>query len=511
MDVAHETWILDDGDRPEVARLAAEIGARYLTRPEHDHAKAGNLNHALGVVEAEIIAILDADHVAERDFLVRLLGYFEDPRVAIVQTPQDFYNLDSFEHEGSAAERSTYHEQALFYRVIQPGKNRWGAAFWCGTGAVVRVAALREVGGVATGSLTEDIHTTIRLHRRGWRTVYHNEVLARGLAASDARTYMAQRLRWGTGAMQVLRIENPLVVPGLSLGQRIAYGATLLGWFDAWRTLGYLVLPAVVLLTGAVPIRADPLSFVIAFSVTFVLQQLAVLCLSRGYHRPILSVVFEIVRMTPNLLATLTLVRPGRPSFRVTPKGRTGDGRAAAPAPTLLVALGWLGIVGAGWFGLTIAGLTPTSYDVPWAAYGAFGWLLFGLWLVIAAIGRVRSLRYAAERRSSVRFEARELVDFDELVGEVSDLSLTGARLVLPILVGSETGHRLEVDLGEEHVALAVEIRSVRRLSTGGWMYGLAFLEGQHTERARLARALFGSTRSGPSADIVDISLEVAA
>ena len=100
-------------------------------------------------------------------------------------------------------------EQALFYRILQPGKNRWTGAFWCGTGAVVRVAALREVGGVATETITEDIHTTIRLHRRGWRTVYHNEVLARGLAASDAARYQLQRHRWGTGAMQVLRSENP--------------------------------------------------------------------------------------------------------------------------------------------------------------------------------------------------------------------------------------------------------------------------------------------------------------
>jgi cellulose synthase (UDP-forming) len=322
---------------------------------------------------------------------------------------------------------------------------------------------------------------------------------------------MAQRLRWGTGAMQVLRVEDPLTVPALSLGQRIAYAATLLGWFDAWRTLGYLVLPAVVVVTGAVPIRADPLSFVVAFSITFILQQLAVRCLSRGYHRPILSVVFEIVRMTPNLLATLTLVRPGRPSFRVTPKGRTGDGRQAVPAPRLLVALGWLGIVGAGWFTLTIAGLTPTTYEVPWAAYGAFGWLLFGLWLVIAAIGRVRSLRYAGERRSSVRFDVRELADFDGLVGEVHDLSLTGSRLVLPILVEQGGRHRLAVDLAGTRVTLEVEIRSVRAQPVGGWVYGLAFVEGQHAERARLALALFGSTRSTPSADVVDVTLEAAA
>lgn len=510
MDVGHETWVLDDGDRPEVRRLAADLGARYLTRPEHAHAKAGNLNHALGVVEADFVAVLDADHVAERDFLVKTLGYFDDPRLALVQTPQDFYNLDSFEHDASAAERSTYHEQALFYRVIQAGKNRLDAAFWCGTGAVLRTAALREVDGVATDTLTEDIDTTIRLHRLGWRTVYHNEVVARGLAAGDARTYQAQRLRWGTGAMQVLRIRHPLTGPGLSARQRLGYAGTLLGWFDAWRTLGYLVLPVAVLVTGALPIRADPLTFAVAFGSVFVLQQVAIRVLSRGYHRPVISVVFELVRMAPNLAATLTLLRPGRPAFRVTPKGRTGDGRQPATAPRLLLAVGWLGVFGAAWFALTLAGLTPTRYEVPWAAYASFGWLMLGLWLVLLAIRRVQSLRFAAERRSSVRFDVRTLAEFDGLEGELYDVSLTGARLVLPIRI--EPGGRRQVGfaIGADALALVVEIRSVRELPGGGFSYGLSFSAGQHAERARLALALFGGTVDA-TAVVVPGDLEAAA
>jgi len=229
LEPVHETWVLDDGERPEVAALAAALGAHYLARPTHEHAKAGNLNHALTVVAADIIAVLDADHVASPDFLAATLGYFSDPKVAVVQTPQDFYNVTSFEHGGGIAYGEPFHEQTLFYRLMQPGKNRWNAAFWCGTNALVRVRALREVGGAATDTITEDIHTTIRLHRRGWKSVYHNEVVARGLAADDAAQYQLQRNRWGTGAMQVLRKENPLWVSGLSLGQRLGYASTLLG------------------------------------------------------------------------------------------------------------------------------------------------------------------------------------------------------------------------------------------------------------------------------------------
>jgi glycosyl transferase family 2 len=133
MEGDHETWVLDDGDRPDVEEMALALGARYVTRPRHDHAKAGNLNHALALVSTDLIAVFDADHVPEEDFLTRTLPYFADPRIALVQTPQDFYNTDSFEHLHPG---SPLHEESLFYRVIQAGKHNSGAAFWCGTNAV---------------------------------------------------------------------------------------------------------------------------------------------------------------------------------------------------------------------------------------------------------------------------------------------------------------------------------------------------------------------------------------
>ena len=504
MRIKHETWVLDDGNRPEVARLARKLGARYLTRPTHEHAKAGNINHALGKIKAEFVAILDADHVASDQFLVRTLGYFDDASVAVVQTPQEFYNTDSFEHASGEGE-ARFHEQALFYRVLQAGKNRWGAAFWCGTGAVLRMTALREVGGVATETITEDIHTTIRLHRRGWRTVYHNEVLVRGLAASDAATYALQRLRWGTGAMQVLRNENPLVVTGLTIPQRLAYAATLLGWFDAWRSLGYLLLPVVVLLTGAVPIRAEPWTFIAFFGLTFVLGQMAMRVLSRGWHRSMLSIVFELVRMTPNIGATLTLLRPGRIGFRVTPKGRTGDARRPAPEPLLLRVTAVLSVVGLAWFALTLLGRTPTRYEVPWAAYATAGWLVLNTVLLVAAIGRVRALRFAGERRASHRFETVLHGRIDDTPCEIHDLSLTGARIELgrlPVLSTSRdvgevpTLERrvLTVPIDGHEIVLEAVSRSERRdgLRT---IAGLEFLPDQDAARAQLALALFATTR----------------
>ncbi|MEO5883908.1 MAG: glycosyltransferase [Candidatus Limnocylindrales bacterium] len=514
MRIEHETWILDDGDRPEVAELARSLGANYLARPTHEHAKAGNVNHALAVVEADLVAILDADHVASPDFLVRTLGYFDDAGVALVQTPQEFYNTTSFEHEdgrdetisadGTTVER--FHEQALFYRVLQPGKNRWGGAFWCGTGAVVRTAALADVGGVATETITEDIHTTIRLHRRGWKTVYHNEVLARGLAASDAATYQLQRHRWGTGAMQVLRTENPLIVSGLTIPQRLSYAATLLGWFDAWRSLGYLLLPIVVIATGAVPIDAEPLTFAVAFGANFVLGQLALRVLSRGCHRPILSILFEFVRMTPNLLATMTLLSRRRTAFRVTPKGRTAAGRNPTHVPRPLTAILGLSFLALVWYALTLLGQTPSVYAVPWAVHAAVAWMVFNVTLVWLAIRRIRSSRFAAERRSSVRFETDLPGRLDGIEGWIRDLSLTGARVELPMAAMVASTGRLVVETRAGMLALDGTIRARWTDTDGRSMAGFEFDDGQYDVRAQLALALFGATAAA-SATAAQVSV----
>ncbi|HET7686758.1 MAG TPA: glycosyltransferase [Candidatus Limnocylindria bacterium] len=493
LEPAHETWVLDDGDRPEVRRMAESLGARYLARPTHEHAKAGNVNHALGVVQADLLAILDADHVARADFLRNTLGYFRDPRVAVVQTPQEFYNVTSFEHGRGRTFGEHFHEQTLFYRLIQPGKNRWNAAFWCGTNAVVRAAAVREVGGCAVETITEDIHTTIRLHRAGWKSVYHNEVLARGLAADNAAQYQLQRNRWGTGAMQVLKVENPLIVPGLSFRQRLAYASTLLGWFDAWRTLGFLLLPAAVLLTGQIPILADGLTFALFFGATYALQQLALYRLGRGAYRPVLSILFELVRMTPNLRATLTLITTRVPRFAVTPKGRTGEARGRVPAPAPLRAVLAISFVALVVFALSLLGALPITYPEPWAAWGACAWLVVNAGLVWLAIRRVRSLRFAGERRAGVRFAVDTPGSVDGIPAGVQDISVGGTLLATRERLVERDRHLVTFGLPEDPISLWATVRSVREAPSGELHYAFEFVPGQDAAAGDLARAIFGA------------------
>lgn len=322
MSLPHETWLLDDGDRPEIAAIAANLGAHYIARRDASHAKAGNLNHALLKSRGEFIAVFDCDHAPGKNFLARTIGYFRDPKVAFVQTPQDFYNLDSFQHRANGKGRTVWNEQSIFFRVIQRGKDYWNAAFFCGSCAMIRRASLESIGGFATGTVTEDLHTSLKLHKKGYKSVYHAEPLAFGIAPATIQPFLRQRVRWGQGAMQVWRSEGILFSKGLTLPQRLNYLASVITYFDGWQKGIFYFAPVIVLLTGIMPIEADGTAFLIRFVPYFLLSFLLFEELARGYGRSVLIEQYNMARFMALAWSTLFFFRR-KLRFRVTAKNRS--------------------------------------------------------------------------------------------------------------------------------------------------------------------------------------------
>lgn len=428
----HETYVLDDGNRPEVAALARELGCRYLARPTHEHAKAGNLNFGLRHSRGEFIAVLDADHIPVPDFLDRLLGYFTDERVAFVQTPQEFYNVDSYQHWVDPRTGLTGHEQALFFRVIQPGKDRMNSAFYCGSPAVLRRKALEEIGGFAVESVTEDILTSLRLHRRGWKSVYRNETLAYGVAPASGPAYLRQRLRWGQGAMQVLRLDNPLLGPGLTLPQRLSYLASLITWFEGWRKLVYYLCPPVFLLTGILPLRAVDLPFLLLWTSYHGAMAVAFRLAGRGYARILQTEKFAMARFATYIRATLTLFSRRPPRFRVTPKGRS---EALSPLDPRLVRLvgPQLAVLAVNATGLVLGGAGVWNRGGLFMAYAVNAvWATAHALLAAWAIGHLWIHR---DRRTHYRLTAHVPVRCacggGELVGVLVDCHEAGASVLV--------------------------------------------------------------------------------
>ncbi len=135
---------------------------------------------------------------------------------------------------------------------------------------------------MATISVTEDMATAMRLHAHGWRSVYHNEVLADGLAPEGLDAALTQRLRWGQGTVQVLLKENPLFVRGLSLPQRLMYFSTMWSYFSGFATVVYLVAPVTFLVFGVLPVNSYAGPFFLRFLPFMIANQLLFLVASRG-------------------------------------------------------------------------------------------------------------------------------------------------------------------------------------------------------------------------------------
>lgn len=322
MDYPHATWLLDDGNRPEMEALAKRLDVRYITRENNDHAKAGNLNNALRQTEGEFIAIFDADHAPKKNFLNNTLGFFADDQVAFVQTPQEFFNLDSYQHRWQGKGGKLWTEQSLFFKVIQRGKDYWNAAFFCGSCAVVRRSSLNRIGGFATETITEDIHTSIKFHKAGFRSVYLAQSLAYGIAPTTISPFLHQRIRWGQGAMQVLRRENIFFTSQLTIAQRLNYLASILTYFDGWQKGLFYIAPTLVLITGILPMQATGFDFLVHFIPYYLLSIWVFEEMGRGYAGMLYNEQYNFARFAAFAWATLGLF-VGKLQFKVTSKVRS--------------------------------------------------------------------------------------------------------------------------------------------------------------------------------------------
>ena len=463
----HKTYLLDDGRRNEMDALARKWGAHWITRPDNSHAKAGNINHALGCTDGELLFCLDADHVPLPDALDAVVGYFDDDDVALVQSPHDFYNHDSVQHYEVGR-----HEQSMFFEVVCPGKDRHNGVFWCGSAAVIRRKALVEVGGVSTETIAEDFHSTIKMHRAGWKTRYHDEVLVQGLAPVDMDGYLLQRDRWARGNLAVFRLpESPLRLrSGLSLRQRVSYFGSLFAYGAGVARLGMIVLILVVLSAGVLPARMSMASLAVYWAPWTLLAVVSASALCRGHLRMGESSHYTLVTAAIFTRALRCALFPSRTKFKVTPKeGADAGGLHSLGRVRLVIALGIALAAGLVWRGLGILGYVHPRPLPAWAATFA---MLLGTWELYRIVRSLVMVFRRQQKREQFRFAciAPATITTEPHVrayGRVVDVSLSGIGLVVGEKV--EPGAHLQVDFAlpgldakNLPVSLTAAVRSIR-------------------------------------------------
>ncbi|MFE4824776.1 glycosyltransferase family 2 protein [Streptomyces sp. NPDC056704] len=336
-------WLLDEGDDPELRLLCERLGVHHFSRkgverwnqrkgPHRARTKHGNYNAWLEAHgdKYEFLASVDTDHIPLPNYLERMLGYFRDPDVAFVASPQVYGNNDSW------IARAAESQQYLFHAVTQRAGNRHGVPMLVGTNNVIRVDALKGVAGFHD-SITEDLATSLDIHRsrntvtgRRWRSVYTPDVLAVGEGPNNWTDFFTQQLRWSRGTYEAIVRQFPRALFSFSPGRLLHY-TLMLAFYPMmalnWTLSALSCFAWVVLGAGSVDI--DPVVWLMLYGNASALQ-IGLYIWNRRHnvspHDPegsggVAGMVMSALAAPIYVKAVLDTVLRRRSRFVVTPKG----------------------------------------------------------------------------------------------------------------------------------------------------------------------------------------------
>jgi cellulose synthase (UDP-forming) len=450
MDYPHDklhVFVLDDGRREAFREFCESAGVGYITRNDNKHAKAGNINAALKTMSAPYAAIFDCDHIPTRSFLQMTLAWFQkDRKLGMMQTPHFFYSPDPFERNLDSF-MEIPNESELFYGLIQDCNDLWNATFFCGSCAILRRAALDEIGGIAVETVTEDAHTSLRMQSVGWNTAYINIPQAAGLATDSLAGHIGQRIRWARGMIQILRTDNPLFRKGLAPSQRLCYTNAMIHFLYAGPRLIFLISPLLYMVLGFNNIIPGYWVAILVYVAPHLfLANLANFRMQGKYRYSFWNEVYETV-LAPYIIGPtlLALINPKLGKFNVTAKGGIVDRSyfdSVIARPYVFLIL------------LNVLGLLMAPIRFFWWNSGHPGtivmnviWILFNM----VILGTANAVAYESKQtRGDVRIATRkrvaiELEDGSRIAGETVDMSLSGARLSLLEMPALDKGTRIRV------------------------------------------------------------------
>jgi len=492
MEYSNKTiYILDDTRRPSIKALAQELGCEYITRSDNTHAKAGNLNNALKHITGELVVPIDADFVPFKNFLTRTVGFFQNPEVSLVQTPQYFYNPD-YHTRNLGLENFLPNDLEHFYGLLQSNRDAGNSVICCGSSYVVRRSCLNAVGGYYTRCCVEDFQTSLRMLTQGFRLLYLNEVLSTGESTRTYTDFIDQRLRWLQGNFQVYFCGNDIPI------------WTKLNWIQKSYTISQFiyclqsVLRAVFLLAplcsaylGISPFIAT-LPEVFYYFLPFWLLHIAVYGWATNYRVSYFwNEVYETIFCFPALKRLWLIVRkPFAKASRATRKGIKADRKNYNFNHTLplIILLALSGLI----IGLYLVGVKlgvwltldeSSAVLIFWLLYNA---LLAGIAILSAIDQPVRRTMDRFPLQTICKITAEEKVFW----GYTQNLSESGARvsLITPV-VALNTSH-VEVTFLEYDFSVQAElVRS--RAKKGKLGIALQFVQLETEQQRKLVEVLY--------------------
>jgi cellulose synthase (UDP-forming) len=480
--------------RAKLQELCRTLGVQYLTRARNLQAKAGNLSNGLLHSKGDLVVVFDADHAPAREFLRETVGFFhQDPKLFLVQTPHFFINPDPLERNLSTFTRMPS-EYEMFYGIIQQGLDKWNAAFFCGSAAVLRRTALEQAGGFAGSSITEDCETALELHSAGWNSVYINKPMIAGLQPETFASFIGQRTRWCTGMLQILLMKRPAFKKGLTLAQRACYLSTCMSWLFPIPRMVFLFAPLLFIFFDLKVYNATVEEFG-AYTLSYLVAALLMQSYAYGRVRwPWVSELYEYVQSIYLLPAIIGVIRnPRRPTFNVTAKGDSTNEDA-------LSSLAWPYFV---IFGLLLSGAVVALYRMQHETDAAGILAIAGLWNLLNIFIAGLALGVVSERgerrkvhRVPTRARGTLEIDGAEVPVQIVDASQGGLLVQVPgaISLRKQMQGKLTVTSDarmKDSPPLVIEIASIRPQGEH-LMVGLSFTEPGATAYSTISGLMFG-------------------
>lgn len=282
----HTTYLCDEANDQYLKSFCKENNVIHVTRNNRIDAKAGNINNALLQAKGEICVVLDPDHVPLDSFIDEVLPYFTDESIGYVQTVQAYYNVGESAVARGAAEQ-TFH----FYGPVMMTMNSYGTVNAIGANCVFRREALDSIGGHAAG-LSEDMHTAMQLHAKGWKSVYVPKVLTKGLVPASLTAYYKQQLKWSRGTLELLVSVYPKLFSKFTWRQKIHYAILPFHYLSGITYLISFLIPIISLFSATTPWKGNLVNFglIIApvlisiIGVRFYVQRWVIHDSERGIH-----------------------------------------------------------------------------------------------------------------------------------------------------------------------------------------------------------------------------------
>lgn len=355
-------WVCDDNRRPQMRELAEKMGVGYFDRPDNKGAKAGNLNHAMGLTSAPYVVTLDADMIVRSDFLLKTIPYFVDVELrekdkpeeerlhlGLLQTPQCFYDPDVFQH-ALYSEKRAPNEQDFFYRTIEPAKTSTNSVIYGGSNTILARRALEDIGGFFTGSITEDFATGLLIESAGYISLALPEPLASGQTPHTFKEHIQQRTRWGRGVIVTAKKLKIFRRKNLNLAQKVSYWSSVIYWYSPIKNLIYVLSP-LLYATFAIPVfKCNWLELLVFWLPMFFMQDLTLRLNSKNTISNRWSGIYETSVM-PHLFIPILKESVGitLAKFKVTDKSkksnlRQRDFRSMIPF-LILIAMSLAGII----------------------------------------------------------------------------------------------------------------------------------------------------------------------